>query len=212
MMKKDNNRGTAIIDVLKSDSVKGLSAEYLEQGIDAFLDSGVLKDIPLVSSILGVVNTVGTIKDHIFISKLIRFFNNLADIPKRERMDMVDRLNEDKNFSGKAGSAIIEILDRMESEIKPELSANFFSAYARKQISFIELRRVLLALERVPSFDIDKLDCFSKNKLVGSLEINSVLLAFVSAGLGVNNGGLDGGSIIPTELCLCFVRHMGGPV
>jgi hypothetical protein len=33
----------------------------------------------------------------------------------------------------------------------------------------------------------------------------STLLAYVNTGLGVNNGGLDGGAIIPTELCRLFI-------
>lgn len=36
---------------------------------------------------------------------------------------MVDKLNEDDKFSGRAGAAVIEILDRMESQKKPELAA-----------------------------------------------------------------------------------------
>ena len=36
---------------------------------------------------------------------------------------MVDKLNEDNKFSGRAGATVIEILDRMESQKKPELAA-----------------------------------------------------------------------------------------
>lgn len=34
----------------------------------------------------------------------------------------------------------------------------------------------------------------------------SLLLTFVNAGLGKNNGGFDGGVILPTELCHLFVK------
>ncbi|HGN2088941.1 MULTISPECIES: hypothetical protein [Morganellaceae] len=34
----------------------------------------------------------------------------------------------------------------------------------------------------------------------------STLLADVNAGLGMNNGGLDGGAILPTDLCRLFVN------
>ncbi|WP_263597333.1 hypothetical protein [Pseudomonas fluorescens] len=33
----------------------------------------------------------------------------------------------------------------------------------------------------------------------------SLLLAFVNAGLGMNNGGFDGGAILPTKLCQLFL-------
>ena len=120
---------------------------------------------------------------------------------------MVERLNEDGKFSGRVGSALIEILDRMESEKKPELAARCFAAYAKKEISFEELRRILLALERVPSFDIEQLAAFSKAMPVDLAQMDeAMLLAYVNAGLGVNNGGFDGGLIVPTKLCQLFIK------
>jgi len=206
-MKKDNSRGQAVIEMLKTDSVVSLAAEYLELGMDAILESEALKDIPLVNSVVAVCNVAGSVRDKILASKLLRFMTQLSKIPQQERIEMVEKLNVDEKFSGRAGSAIIEILDRLESDRKPELAANFFACYARNEISFLELRRILLALERIPSFDIDKLEAFSKSTIGDSLKMDdSMLIAFVSAGLGVNNGGFDGGAIIPTSLCHTFVN------
>jgi hypothetical protein len=120
---------------------------------------------------------------------------------------MVEKLNGDEQFSGRLGSCLIEILDRLESEKKPELAAKCFTAYARGEISFQEFLHVLFALERVPSFDIDKLVMFSKASIDESLKMDeSILLAFVNAGLGRNNGGFNGGAIIPTSLCKTFIK------
>jgi hypothetical protein len=119
---------------------------------------------------------------------------------------MAEKLNEDEKFAGRAGAAVIEILDRMESDKKPELAAKCFAAYARNEISFEELRRILLALERAPSFDIEKLEQFSQTTIDESLKMDeALLLAFANSGLGQNNGGFDGGAILPTKLCKKFV-------
>lgn len=206
-MEKDTQRGAAVVNVLKSDSVVGVGKEYLELGIDTLLESGALKGIPLVNTVVGIVGGVGSVRDQLLANKLLRFISRLSEVPKEERIAMVEKLNEDENFSGRVGAAVIEILDRMESEKKPEYAAKFFAAYARNEISFDELRRILLALERVPSFDIEKLEKFSKAAITESLEMDeSLLLAFVNAGLGKNNGGFDGGAIVPTDLCKTFVR------
>lgn len=206
-MEKDTQRGSAVVNVLKSDSLVGIGKEYLELGIDTVLESGVLKDVPLVNTIVGICGAAGSLRDQLLANKLLRFISQLSEVPKEERIAMVAKLNEDDKFSGRAGAAVIEILDRMESDKKPEYAAKFFSAYARNEISFDELRRILVALERVPSFDIEKLKKFSKATIIESIEMDeSILLAFVNAGLGKNNGGLDGGAIIPTNLCKIFVR------
>jgi hypothetical protein len=207
MKGEDTKRGQGIVSVLRSDSVVSVGKEYLELGIDTALESGALKEIPFVSTVVGVFNVAGTIKDQILTTKLIRFINQLSAISKEEREKMVEKLNEDDKFSGRAGSAVIEILERMESERKPELAAIAFAAYAKEEISFEQLRRILLALERVPSFDIEKLITFSNAELVESAQMDeAMLLAFVNAGLGVNNGSFDGGVIVPTELCHLFIK------
>lgn len=203
----ESKRGEGIVSVLRSDSVVSVGKEYLELGIDAALDSGALKEIPFVSTVVGIFNVAGAVKDQLLTAKLIRFLNQLSDIPQQDRVEMVEKLNENGNFSGRAGSAIIEILDRMESEKKPELAAKCFAAYAKEEISFEELRRILLALERVPSFDIAQLVAFSKATLIESMQMDeAMLLAYVNAGLGVNNGGMDGGAIVSTKLCQLFIK------
>jgi hypothetical protein len=192
---------------LQSDSVVDIGKEYLELGIDTALESGVLKDIPLVNTVVGIFSAVGSVRDQLLATKLLRFLSQISEISLKERIEMVDKLNDDDKFSGRVGAAVIEILDRMESQKKPELAAKCFAAYARHEITFEELRRILFALERVPSFDIEKLEEFSKVTVEESLESDeSLLLTFVNAGLGKNNGGFDGGAIIPTNLCKMFVK------
>lgn len=206
MSKKETSRGEMVANVVKSDSVTSLGKECVELGIDAALESGVLKDIPFVSTVVSLCSSVSTIKDHIFATKLIKFLNQFSEVPQHERMIMVDKLNEDDKFAGRVGTALIEILDRMESEIKPELAAKCFAAYAKEIISYTQLRHMLHALERVPTFQISGIEEFSEATIEKSWKTEeSTLLAYVNAGLGMNNGGMDGGAILPTELCRLFV-------
>ena len=189
-MEKDTQRGSAVVNVLKSESVVSVGKEFLELGIDTMLESGALKDIPLVNTVVGIFGVAASFRDQLLVNKLLRFISKLSEISQKERIAMVENLNEDDKFSGRAGATVIEILDRMESEKKPEYAGQFFAAYARNEISFEELRRVLVALERIPSFDIEKLEKFSKSTIEESLQMDeSVLLALVNAGLAKNNGG-----------------------
>lgn len=206
-MKKDTPRGSAVINVLRSDSAVDIGKEYLEIGVDTLLESGALKDIPLVNTVVGIFSIAGSVRDQLLTSKLLRFLIQFSEVPLNERIAMAEKLNEDEQFAGRAGAAVIEILDRMESEKKPELAAKCFAAYAKNEISFEELRRILLALERVPSFDIEKLGRFSQATIEESIKMDeALLLAFVNAGLAQNNGGFDGGAIRPTKLCKKFVE------
>lgn len=72
---------------------------------------------------VGIFSAVGSVKDQLLATKLLRFISQLSEISLEERNEMVDKFNEDDKFSGRAGAAVIEILDRMESQKKPELAA-----------------------------------------------------------------------------------------
>lgn len=206
-MEKESKQGFEVVKVLRSKSLVNTGKEYLELGLDGMLESDALKNIPFVSTVVGIFSTIGSVRDHMLANKLLRFFSQLSEISQEERINMVEKLNEDDKFSGRVGATIIEILDRMESQKKPELAAKCFAAFARNEISYEELRRILFALERVPSFDIEKLGGFSEVTIKESLKMDeSLLLSFVNAGLGKNNGGYDGGAIVPTNLCRIFVK------
>ncbi len=210
-MAQDSKRGSELVEVIKSDDVTDLFKEYGEIAIDSALESGTLESIPLLNTLVGIFKTVSSVHDRRFTEKLIRFISGFADLDDATRINMANRLNENDKFAGKADDRLIEIIDRMESENKPEIAAAFLKAFAFEHIDFITLRRLMVALERIPSFEIDELDTFSKYDENNHHQISdeALLLSFVNAGLGKNNGGFEGGIILPTDLCAVFVRFKG---
>jgi len=201
-MKQETRRGSLIANVIKSDDVVQISKEALEIGIDAALDSGILKDVPIVNTVVGVLNVGGTIRNQLLASKVIGFLAKLSELSKEERDTMVDG-----KFAGRVGDALIEILDRMESERKPGIAAKCFAAYARGQIDYMQLRRLLVAIERLPSFDIAAMRAFAGLTIKERAAADQHFLnSLVNAGLAQNNGGWDGGVIVPTRLCDLFLE------
>jgi hypothetical protein len=207
MDKKDSPRGLELAKVIRSGAMGDAAKEYAELGIDALLASEAAKSIPVLSTIAGIFSATLSIRDYVFGGKLLRFLQQLSEISEDKRNEMLRKLGENGKFAGRVGETIIELLERMESAKKPELAAKCFAAYAREDVSFEELSRILFALERIPSFDIDKIGQFSRAKIEDSVKLDeSLLLAFVNAGLGMNNGGFDGGAILPTKLCQLFLK------
>lgn len=208
-MAKDTKRGTALVNALKNDELSDLRTDLGEIEIDSLLDDGLLKEIPVIKTILAFSGTIGSIRDYLFTEKLIRFLNGFSDLNDARRINMTTKLNSDDNFAGKAGERLIEIIDRMESERKPEIAASFLKAFACDRIDFSTLRRLMVALERIPAFDIAKLEVFSNfnnDRHPDSDFDQALMLSFVNAGLGENNGGFGGGVILPTYLCAIFVK------
>lgn len=206
-MKRDSTRGAAIVEVIKSGNLPDLAKDYAEIGVDALTESQIASEIPIVKSVIAAFNTVGTIKDQILAGKLVRFISNLSELSSEERLKMIEDLNKSERYAGKVGATIIELLDRMESERKPELTARCFVFYVREIITFEELRRILLAIERMPSFDLDEIEKFSKYSESELMRLDEALaLVFESSGLGRNNNGYSGGYTVPTKLCKLITK------
>lgn len=204
-MAEDTKRGSALVSALKSDVIVELGKEYAELGIDYLIESNTLESIPFVSTAVGLYKAASSVRDQLFTEKVIRFLTHFSDLPDAERINMTERLNEDDKFAGKAGARLIEIIDRIESEDKPEVAAEFLKAFAREEIDFNVLRRLLVALERIPSFDIKELSAFTAIDPDQPVEIDEAFLdGLVNAGLGKSNGAWKS-VIVPTELCMAFV-------
>ncbi|EPB7497647.1 TPA: hypothetical protein ACNVSH_002320 [Klebsiella aerogenes] len=204
-MIEDSKRGSALICALKSDVIVELSKEYAELSIDALIESKTLEAIPFVSTVVGLYKVASSVRSQLFTEKIIRFLTHFSDLPDAERINMTERLNENDKFAGKAGARLIEIIDRMESENKPEVAAEFLKSFAREEIDFNVLRRLLVALERIPSFDIRELAAFVAIDPDQSVEMDEAFLdGLVNAGLGKSNGAWKS-VIVPTELGIAFV-------
>ncbi|MRS16968.1 hypothetical protein GJV06_18975 [Enterobacteriaceae bacterium RIT691] len=204
-MTRDTKRGCALVSALKSDVIVDLSKEYAELGIDFLIESNALESIPFVSTAVGLYKAASSVRDQLFTEKVIRFLTHFSDLSDAERINMTERLNEDDKFAGRAGARLIEIIERMESENKPEVAAEFLKAFAREEIDFNVLRRLLIALERIPSFDIGELTAFIAITPDQPVEMDEAFLdGLVNAGLGKSNRAWKS-IVVPTELCMTFV-------
>lgn len=79
---------TAVVNAIKTDDGVGLLKDYAELGIDSFLESGGLKDIPIVSTLFAIVRAGSSIHNQIFANKIIRFIFALTDLSMSERREM----------------------------------------------------------------------------------------------------------------------------
>jgi hypothetical protein len=122
----EENIGKAVVESIKSADL-------------AVLSEGVLRDIPFVGTITALGKLGASINDRIFTKKIVRFLISLAAISEQDRLALIEKLNEEDEFRNKVGERVIEILDRIDSQRKPEMVASVFKAYAEELIDGIPL-------------------------------------------------------------------------
>src|SRR5947208_15527036 len=127
-MSKSTELGAAVVESLATEAATEIAKEYAEIGLDAVLSEGLLKDIPVVNTVVALGKLGISINDRLLIKKLLAFLSNFQTVSAEDRTEMVRKLESDSAYGRKVGEHIIELLDRIESHLKPRMVALVFKA------------------------------------------------------------------------------------
>ena len=83
--------------LIKSD-LSSMTTEGLEIGIDQCLSDGIVRDIPIINSLVSIVKTTQSISNYLFLKKIVAFLNGIKDIPKEKREQEIQKIEESKKY------------------------------------------------------------------------------------------------------------------
>jgi hypothetical protein len=146
--------GNELIQVIKDKEFQGISKELIEVAIDSKLPESLLKEVPLLSTILGVFGTISSFKDRLFIQKLLTFLYELKSISEDKIVEQIIKLEDDNKYRTKVGEKLLYIIDKCDDTDKASLTANFFKAFLEKKIDYDEFLFGTNAIERTPLPDL----------------------------------------------------------
>lgn len=146
----ETNKGLTevVLSEVKGEHLQDLGAEALELGLDSLLQDGLLKDIPVVGSLVSLVKFGKGVKDALFTKKLLAFLYALKDIPLKERIQMIDELNASEAYRGRVGERLVVVLDRLDDLDKAQVIGKLFGATIEKKISFEQFLRLSMIVDR----------------------------------------------------------------
>jgi hypothetical protein len=144
--------------ILDSDLV-GVATEMMESTIDSVLDTGLIKDIPIVNLVVGVGQVAFKIRDYVLLKQTMRFIAHLHDgsISSAQFQKYKQELEEDPKKADEELSRVIIILNRTIDELKPKILASFFQAYLKESISWVKFCELSEVLDRLFKEDIEML-------------------------------------------------------
>ena len=208
MSEKSPKFEASIKESILSEQAVSLASEYSEIALDSILQDGILKDIPVINTIIGISKASIAIRDRLLIKKIVQSLAGLNDVSSEKRIQMINRLEQDTKFSQSVGEHILEILERVESHRKPIIIARVFAAYAKKEIDTVTLLRLNSAIERLPSFEIENLRPFhNRSKEAPFLaDESTTIIAFLGAGFAFAGSGVGGTWHNATDLCKVFIK------
>ncbi len=117
-----------------------------EVALDAALDGGIIRDIPILRTLYAIVTTAKSFPERIFAAKIRRFLTRVSTATEQERLSLIKQL-EDADRRKNLAEVIILALERIDRLDKAELLAMVFLALVRHQISdeeFLQLNSAIL--------------------------------------------------------------------
>lgn len=150
-----------------------LVGDYTELGIDSFINDGVLKDIPIVKTIVSVLKIGKNVHDRNLLKQSLNFikeFNN-GNVDEGKLKNYKIEIEKNTKKSEKELERVLLLLNNFIDIQKSIILAKLFKAYINEQINWNEFCEFADITDRLFMEDIRILKHFKENKeLKGQLE------------------------------------------
>lgn len=141
----------AIGDPGLQDAAAGLA----EVVLDAAVKEGVLRDIPVLGTLVGITRTAIAIRDRLFLSKLCYFLTELGAVPPEDRGKAIRELQESEEQQVAVGEKLLYIIDRCQDHQAARNIGCVFKAFLEGFISYADFVRLAIAIDRLIADDLD---------------------------------------------------------
>ena len=86
--------------------------------IDAAMDDGIFKDIPVIGAIVGASKCIKNVSDVLFTKKLIAFLFELRDTDVHEREEAIAKWESDAKYRIRVGEVLLNMINRCDDTQK----------------------------------------------------------------------------------------------
>ena len=169
---------SALTETINEAELQHITTDIAEAIGDSFLNDGILKDIPIIGTILGITKGTLNIRDKLFLKKMIYFLSQLAGIPHAERQKQIQKIEASKEYKTKVGEKLLFILEKSEDAQKAEITGKLFKAFLQEVISYDLFLKCCNAVQNLYISDITE---FVQTKK-GTMDVDKSS-QFISTGL-----------------------------
>lgn len=146
---------TALIETVKNSDLENVSVELAETFTDSALNEGLLKEIPILGTILGITKAGISLKDRLFIKKVIYFLSELNQITLEDRKSFIEDIESSNRKEINVGEKLIYILDKCDDHRHARYLAQFFCAFLNKELTYSEFLRGASIIQNIFIKDLE---------------------------------------------------------
>jgi hypothetical protein len=134
-----------------------ISAELAEVGLDACLNDGIAKDLPLIGTAIGFARVARTVRDRMFMRDVVRLIRDAQKVSPEKRDAFLAKLASNPKEKARLQDCIVRFVLQADDEMKVEIFSRIFRALIAGVISQESFLRLSLAIHQVYAPDLAEL-------------------------------------------------------
>ena len=158
--------------IIKSEGLKDITVDLVEKVLDDKIGEEIIKEIPILKSLIAAKNIYSSYTDRIFIKKAMNVLLELSDTNWKERIELTSDL-DDENGSG--AEKILLAIDNLETLEKCKVFGRLCKLKALGEIDIYEFKRLTKLIQDAYLDDLELLPNFSNRLEKAKEEKNSYL-------------------------------------
>lgn len=154
-MSELNSISNSFSQTLKDSDLQSITVDLVETLSDTLLEDGVFKDIPVISTIIGIGKVGMRIRDRLFLKKIMFFLSELKDIPSEKREAIINEIDSSEAYRTKVGEKLLYIIEKCDDHEKSQIMGKLFKAFLKEIIDYDSFLRCSIIIQRAMIEDIE---------------------------------------------------------
>ena len=134
----------AIKAIISSEELQDITSEYVEKALDSEITNEILKEVPILKSLVAVKKIYNSYTDKMFLKKTMKVLLELGDVSLQEREELLSDL-DDEDCSGTEN--ILMAIDNMATIEKCKVFGRLCKLKAEQKVDVDEFKRLTKLIE-----------------------------------------------------------------
>lgn len=131
-----NKLSNSLEETLKDSDLQNVTADLADSISEALLNDGFIKEVPIISTIVGLTKAAISLNDRLLIKKLIYFISELNGINQEKRNKLISEIDSSEKQKIKVGEKLLYIIDKCEDHYSAKYIAILFKAFLDEKIDY----------------------------------------------------------------------------
>jgi len=139
----------SIEKTLEISDLANINIDLAEVIMDSLMNDGILKDLPIISSLVGITKFGLRTSELLLLRKILKFLTQLDSTTIEERQRFIANVETKETYNKKVGLALILILDKLEDLEKPEIIGKILAANIKGTIDYQTFLRLSYIVQKL---------------------------------------------------------------